>query len=34
MNYAGVMKLVNITDLKSVALWLAGSNPAARTNRS
>ena len=32
INYATMVKLVNTTDLKSVASELAGSSPAGRTN--
>ena len=32
INYATMVKLVNTTDLKSVASKLAGSSPAGRTN--
>ena len=31
INYATMVKLVNTTDLKSVASKLAGSSPAGRT---
>ena len=32
IDYATMVKLVNTTDLKSVASELAGSSPAGRTN--
>ena len=32
IDYATMVKLVNTTDLKSVASKLAGSSPAGRTN--
>ena len=34
INYATMVKLVNTTDLKSVASELAGSSPAGRTTYS
>ena len=34
INYATMVKLVNTTDLKSVASKLAGSSPAGRTTYS